>query len=90
MRKLGEPPSGVRRRIVKDAIFHGLEDHAIGPLDLSIAPWVRQRGVVDVNEVVLAKVPKLGTRKCGPKVDDDPVGYPETVRDLLDELGRFF
>jgi hypothetical protein len=41
-------------------IFESLKDHAIGTLDLAVAPRVGDRGVVDVDRVVLAKIPKGG------------------------------
>jgi hypothetical protein len=37
-------------------VLESLEYHAIGSFDLAVAPWVGDRGVVNVNKVVLAKV----------------------------------
>jgi hypothetical protein len=37
-------------------IFESLEDHAVGSFDLAVAPGVGDRGVVDVDSVILAKV----------------------------------
>jgi hypothetical protein len=39
-------------------IFESLEDHAVGSFDLAVALGVGDRGVVDVNCVILAKVPE--------------------------------
>jgi hypothetical protein len=39
-------------------IFECLEHHAIGSFDLAVTPWVGDRGIVDVNEVILAEVPE--------------------------------
>jgi ABC-type uncharacterized transport system permease subunit len=49
------PPGRILRSVVEDAVFDSLKHHAIGSLDLAVAPWVSHRGVVDVNEAVLAK-----------------------------------
>jgi hypothetical protein len=59
MRQLCMPPGRVLRSVIEDAIFDGLEHHAICSLDLAIAPWVGHLGVVDVDEVVLAKIPEV-------------------------------
>jgi hypothetical protein len=53
------PPGRVLRSVVEDAIFDGLKQHTICPLDLAVAPWVGHRGVVDVDEAVLAKIPEV-------------------------------
>jgi hypothetical protein len=45
------------------------------------------RGVVDVDEAVLAEVPAC---KSLPQVSDDPVGYPEPMGDVLYELRNLF
>jgi hypothetical protein len=63
-----------------------LKDHAVGTLDLAIAPRVGNQGVVDVGCVVLAKIPKGGPWEIG----DDSVGHTEAVCDLLHEFCRFF
>ena len=40
-----------------------MEDQAIGPFDLAIAPGVRYGGVVDVDAAFLALVPELGAHE---------------------------
>jgi hypothetical protein len=30
--------------------------HAVGSFDLAVAPWVGDRGIVDVDKVILAEV----------------------------------
>jgi hypothetical protein len=50
------PPGRVLQRVVEDAVFDGLRNHAICSLDVAVAPWVGHRGVVDVDEAVLAKI----------------------------------
>jgi hypothetical protein len=67
------------RGVIKDAIFDALDHHAVCSLDLAIATWVGHRGVVDVDEAVLAEVPEVRPYKSLPQVSDDPVGYPEPM-----------
>ena len=79
------------RRVVKDAIFEGLEDYAVSSFDLAVAPWVHDRRVVNVDQVVLTEVPKLGTGEGRPEVGDDPIRNTKAMSDLFDEfcsLGR--
>jgi hypothetical protein len=46
-------------------IFKNLEDHAVGSFNLAVAPRVGDRGVVDVDSVILAKIPKdLASERC--------------------------
>jgi hypothetical protein len=40
----------------KMRVFDALEHHAVCSLDLVIAAWVGYRGIVDVDEAVLAEV----------------------------------
>jgi hypothetical protein len=69
-------PSGpVLRSVVEDAVFDGLKHHAMCSLDLAVAPPVGHRGVVDVDEAVLAKIPEVRLCKGLAQVGDDPVRY---------------
>jgi hypothetical protein len=90
MRKLCEPSGHVLRSVVEDAVFDGLKYHAIGSLDLAVAAWMGHRGVVDVDEVVLAKVPEVRPCKGLPHVGDNHVGYLEPVGDVFNELRSLF
>jgi hypothetical protein len=56
MRQLSQPSSGVVGSVVVDTILECLEHHAVGSFDLAVTPWVGDRGIVDVNEVILAEV----------------------------------
>jgi hypothetical protein len=47
---------GVVGGVVVDTVLICLEHDAVGSFDPAVAPWVGDRGVVDVNEVVLAEV----------------------------------
>jgi hypothetical protein len=58
MRQLGETSGGVVGSVVVDTILECLDHHAIGSFDLAVTPWVGDRGIVDVNEVILAEVPE--------------------------------
>jgi hypothetical protein len=49
---------GVIGGVVVDTVFECLEHHAVGSLNLAVALWVGDRGVVDVDEVILGKVPE--------------------------------
>jgi hypothetical protein len=51
---------------------------------------VGDRGVVDVNSVFLAKIPKGRDSEGFAQVSDDPVGYTETVCNVFDKLCHFF
>jgi hypothetical protein len=59
-------------------------------LDLAIAPRVGDRGVVDVNGVVLTEIPKGRASKGCAQFGDDPVGYNEAMCYVLHEFCRFF
>jgi hypothetical protein len=78
------------RSIVEDIVFDALKYHAICSLDLVVALWMGHRGVVDVDEAVLAEVPEVRPYKSLPQVSDDPVGYPEPMGDVLYELRNLF
>jgi hypothetical protein len=84
-------PSGrVLLSVVEDAVFDVLKHHAIFSLDLVVAPRVGHRGVVDVDEVVLAKISEVRPCKGLTQVGDNPVKYPEPIGDVLDELCGLF
>ena len=44
---------------IKNSGLEPLEDQAIGPFDLAIAPRMRHGGVVDVDAALLVVVPEL-------------------------------
>jgi hypothetical protein len=61
-------------------VFDALEHHAVCSLDLAVAAWMGHRGVVDVDEAVLAEVrPCKGLSQVG----DNPVGYPDVFGEFL-------
>jgi hypothetical protein len=54
-------------------MFDSLKDHAVGTLDLAVAPRVGDRGVIDVDGVLLTGIPKGGAYNGYAQVGDDPV-----------------
>jgi hypothetical protein len=51
---------------------------------------VGDRGVVDVNSVFIAKIPKGRASESFAQVGDDPVGHTEVLCNVSDELCCFF
>jgi hypothetical protein len=51
---------------------------------------VGNRGVVNVDSVILAKVPEDRSSESFAQVGYDPVGHTEAVYDVSDELCGFF
>jgi hypothetical protein len=39
-------------------VFESLEHHVVGFFNLTVAPWMGDQGVVDIDKIVLAKVPE--------------------------------
>jgi hypothetical protein len=50
---------------------------------------VGDRGVVDVDGVVLAEIPKGKASEGGAQVGDDPIGYTEALCNVPYEFFRF-
>jgi hypothetical protein len=71
-------------------VFESLEHHVVVSFDLAVAPWVGDRGVVDVDEVILAKVPEDRASEGCTQAGDDPIGHTEAMFDVSDELNCFF
>jgi hypothetical protein len=71
-------------------VFDSLKDHAIGTLDLDVATRVGDRGVVDVDSVVLTEIPKGGPCEGRAQVGNDPIRYTEVVCYVLHEFCCFF
>jgi len=53
---LYNPSFGVLIESVEDAWVESLEDHAIGPLDLTVSMWMFDRGPVDPDAVSIIEV----------------------------------
>jgi hypothetical protein len=51
---------------------------------------VGDRGVVDVDKVILAKVPEDRASEGCTQVSDDPVGHTKAMFDVSDEFNYFF
>jgi hypothetical protein len=69
-------------------IFWSFYHHAVGTLDLAVAPRVGDRRV-DINHVVLEKVLEGRSYEAQPEVSDDSVGHTEAMRYFFDKLSRF-
>jgi hypothetical protein len=67
---------------VNDTIFDSLENHVVGTFDLTVAPRLSDRRVVDVDRVVLTKIPKGGPYEGRP----DRVVHTEAVCYVLHEF----
>jgi hypothetical protein len=67
-----------------------LEHHVVGSFDLAVAPGVGDRGEVDVDSIVLAKVPKDRASKGCTHVSYDPIVHTKTMLDVSDEFDCFF
>jgi hypothetical protein len=57
------------------------EYFSIGPLDLSIALWMRDRCVTDLDTEVFIVLLKQSAGELGPVVYDDPIRDPEPADD---------
>jgi hypothetical protein len=51
---------------------------------------VGDRGVVDVDSIVLAKVPEDRASESCTQVGDDPIGHTKAMLDISDEFDCFF
>jgi hypothetical protein len=51
---------------------------------------VGDRGLVDVDGVFLAEIPKDGVDECFAKVGEDPFGHAKAMLDVSDEFDYFF
>jgi hypothetical protein len=67
-----------------------LKHHAVGSFDLAVASGVGDRGVVDVDSIVLEKVPEDRACKSCTQVGDDPIGHTKAMLDVSDEFDCFF
>jgi hypothetical protein len=67
-----------------------LKDHVVGSFDLAVALRVGDRGVVNVDSVILAEVPEDRAGESFSHVGDDPIRHTEAVRDISNELCDFF
>ena len=48
---------------VENSGFEPLEDQAVGPFNLAIAPGVHHEGIIDVDAAFFAVVPELRARE---------------------------
>jgi hypothetical protein len=67
-----------------------LKHHAVGSFDLAVAPGVGDRGIVDVDSVVLAKIPEDRASESCTQVSDDLIGHTKAMLDVSDEFDCLF
>ena len=70
--------------------LESLEDHAIGPLDLTISTWVSDQGPIDPNAVSIIEVQELLPGEVCSVVGDDTVWNTKPIDDVKEELNRLF
>jgi hypothetical protein len=56
MWQLGYPPGGIVGGVFVDTVFESLKPHAVVSFDLAVTPWVGDRGIIDIDKVILAEV----------------------------------
>ena len=87
---LYNPSPGVLIESVEDAWLKSLEDHAIGPLNLTVSTWMSDRGLVNPNAVSITKIQKLLPSEVSFVVSDDTVRNIEMIDDVKEALDRLF
>jgi hypothetical protein len=67
-----------------------LKHHVVGLFGLAVASRVGDRGIVDIDGIFLAEIPKDGAGESCTQVGDDPIGHTKEMRDVSNELCGFF
>ena len=67
-----------------------MEDHAIGPLDLTVDTWVSDQGPIYPDVVSITEVQELLPGEVSFVVSDDAVRNTKTLDDVKVELDRLF
>jgi hypothetical protein len=57
------------------------EDFSIGPLNLSIALWMSNGCIANLDAEVFAVLLEHSTGELGPVVSDDPIRHPKPADD---------
>jgi hypothetical protein len=71
---------------ITGASLETLEDFYIGPLNLTIALWVINRCIADLDAKIFTVVLEHATGKLGPVISDDSVRDPKPADNTLDKL----
>jgi hypothetical protein len=71
--------------LLEDPELQSLQDHAIGPLSLSIRPWMSYSGPIHVNIVVVAESEKFLSRELRAIVVDDGNRDAEAINGVGEE-----
>ena len=75
---------------VEDTWLNSLEDHAIGPLDLTISTQVSDQGPIDPDVVSIIEVQELLPGEVCSMVSDDTVRDTKPIDAIEEELSRLF
>ena len=75
---------------VKDVWLESLEDHAIGPLDLTISTRVSNRGPIDPDAISIIEVQEPLPGEVCSVVGDDTVRDTKPIDDVEEEFDRLF
>jgi len=87
---LYNPSPSILFESVKNAGLESLEDHAIGPFDLTVSTRVSDGGTIDPDAVSITKVQELLVGEVGSMVGDDIVRNSKPIDDVEEELYRLF
>ena len=75
---------------IENVRLKSLEDHAIGLLDLTVGPWVPNRGPIDPNAISIIEVWELLPSEVCSVVGDDTVRNTKPIDDVEEELDHLF
>jgi hypothetical protein len=75
--------------VFEDSRLQALQDHVVGPLDLSIGSWVSDGGPIHTDVAIIAELDELFSTELGAFVGDDRVGDPEAIDDAGEERYNF-
>ena len=64
---------------VENSSLEPLEDQAVGPFNLAVAPRVHHGGIVDIDAALLAVILELRACERGTQVGNDPIRHSEPV-----------
>ena len=85
-----DPSPDIPIELVEDVGLESLEDHAIGPLDLTVGMWVPDRGPIDPDVVSVTEVQELLPGEVSSVVSDDTFRNTKTIDDIKEEFDRLF
>ena len=87
---LCNPSSSLLLELIEDVGLESLEDHAIGPLNLTVGTRVSDRGPINPDAVSIIEVQELLRDEVCSMVGDDIVWNTKPIDDVKEELNRLF